>query len=212
MRKNISQQNENVKNFIKPTFNCESFYFESDDLCLEDQISSFNSTDHSQHLTEDQIRFTVNKCPELIRSTIHHLRGRHETLPSQAAVQRFLTRAGVIILERIAGLKDLNQKRRSIYETGTEKDRLEFINRFYDLGYRISLTAFPMTIYCWQWVGSKITEISSDLGLPQEMVVIQSLIAGMSTSERWVPRKYQTLMFDEAVRFAQWVDELSKKI
>jgi len=69
-----------------------------------------------------------------------------------------------------------------------------------------------MTVYTFQWVGSKIVEIASDLGLPQKTIVIQALTAGMTTSEKWIPLRYRNLMFDEMIRFATWVNELSEKV
>jgi hypothetical protein len=65
-----------------------------------------------------------------------------------------------------------------------------------------------MTVYAFEWAGSKISEIASDLGLHQETVVIASLIAGMSTSKKWIPVNYRDLFLDETIRFAKWVDEI----
>ena len=65
-----------------------------------------------------------------------------------------------------------------------------------------------MTVYAWEWAGSKISEIATDLGLHQETVVIASLIAGLSTSERWIPAKHRDLFLDETIMFAEWVERL----
>ncbi len=163
--------------------------------------------------TDDQMRFTANHCPELVSSTIWNLRGKHKNIPTQAAAQRFVSRAGVIILERISGLKTITDKKRLAYETGEEKDRLRFRNfPPYYLGHRLSLTDFRVTCYTFQWVGSKIVEVASDLGLSQELIVTEALISGMTTSEEWIPARHRDVMFDEMIRFAAWVNEFSEKV
>jgi hypothetical protein len=121
-------------------------------------------------------------------------------------VQRLLTEIGVCILESIPGLKGLNRKRRLIYEN--EKDRLEFSGRSYSYSHRLSLTTCRVTVYAWEWAGCKLAEIFSDLGLHQEIVFTASLIAGLSTSERWVPSRHRDLFFDEIIKFAEWVEGL----
>ena len=114
--------------------------------------------------------------------------------------------------ERIPGIKEITRKRKRAYEIGDEADRLRFRNVSpYDLRYHLSLTYFRMTVYTFQWVGSKIVEMASDLGLPQEIIVIQALIAGMTTSGKWIPFRHQNLMFEEMIRFATWVNELAEK-
>ncbi|MGD0916946.1 MAG: hypothetical protein ABSB22_10855 [Thermodesulfobacteriota bacterium] len=154
------------------------------------------------------MRFTVNKLPELISSLIWHMKNRHEKLTSQAAVERFLTRAGVLILERIPALKQLNAKRRIVLESGTEQEWFALIERNYSFGYRISIKTLSKTIYAFEWVSSKITEIAADLGINQEVVVTASLVAGLSTSAKWVPSHYSDLMMDETMRFVTWVQGL----
>lgn len=179
---------------------------------LEETVSSWGLKPNVER-TDDQMRFTVNHCPELVSSMVWSLRGKHKGISTQAAAQRFLSRNGVIILERISGIKEINRKRKLAIENGDEMDRLRFRNCSpYDLQYRLSLTHFRMTVYTFQWVGSKIVEITSDLGLSQEIIVIEALIAGMTTSEKWIPFRHQNLMFDEMIRFATWVNELSEKL
>jgi hypothetical protein len=178
---------------------------------LEETVSSvLNPKGES---TDDQMRFTVNHSPELVSSTIYHLRGKHEKIPTQAAAQRILTRQGIIILQRISGLKEIIRKRKLIYEYGDEMDRLQ-LQSFsrYELGYHLSLTKVRQTVYTFRWVGSKIVEMASDLVLPQEIIVIQTLIGGMATSGKWIPSRHWKVMFDEMIRFATWVDELSEKL
>jgi len=178
---------------------------------LEETISSWGLTPNVDG-TDNQMRFTVNHCPELVSSTVWSLRGKHEKVPTQAAAQRFLSRNGVIILERVPGIKEITRKRKLAYEIGDEADRLRFRNVSpYDLRYHLSLTYFRMTVYTFQWVGSKIVEMASDLGLPQEIIVIQALIAGMTTSEKWIPLRHRNLMFEEMIRFATWVNEFPGK-
>jgi hypothetical protein len=201
---------------VKPIFNF-SIYVElgystldgSYRQSLEEQVISFSGpTDNPQYSKDDKMRFTVNKLPELISSLIWHMKNRHEKLTSQAAVERFLTRAGVLILERIPALKQLNAKRRIVLESGTEQEWFALIERNYSFGYRISIKTLSKTIYAFEWVSSKITEIAADLGINQEVVVTASLVAGLSTSAKWVPSHYSDLMMDETMRFVTWVQGL----
>ena len=177
---------------------------------FEAQLMTFNPSENPHYTSEDKTRFTVNRLPELVSSLVWHLKNRHERLTSQAAVERFLTRAGVLILERIPALKELNVRRRMALESGTEQDRLAFIDRHYSFGYRISIKTLSKTIYAFDWVSSTICEIASDLGICQEIVVIASLVAGLSTSSEWVPARHSDLMMDETIRFADWVQSLAR--
>ena len=163
--------------------------------------------------TENQKRFTLNRCPELVSSTILYLRGKHEKIQTQAAVQRLVSKAGVIVLQRDPALKKIVEKRKVVYETGDERDRLRFRNiSSYNLRSRLSIAEVKNTIYTSQWVGSKIVELASDLALPQETIVIEALIAGLVTSEKWVPSRHTTVMFNEMIRFVNWVNELSEEL
>ncbi len=210
----ITNNDEPVNRKINPLF--KNLYgalgFDDDshyEPSLESQVSTWTKPRDD---SGDNIRFTVNMCPEIIKSTIWRLKNKHQNLPNQSAVERFLSKAGISIIEKIPSLKKLNDKRKETYETGSEQDRLALmVDRNYSFKYRISMSHFKMTIYTFNWVGSKIAEIASDLFLPQEIIVIESLIAGISTSERWVPRKYGNQMFDEVIRFALWVEEMSNK-
>jgi hypothetical protein len=215
MKNNINQRDGVVNKKINPLFKNlygalgfdDDFHYEPS---LESQVSTWTKPRDD---SGDDIRFTVNMCPEIIKSTIWRLKNKHENLPNQSAVQRFLTKAGITILEKIPSLKKLNDQRKEAYETGSEQDRLALmVDRHYSVKYRISMSHFKMTIYTFNWVGSKITEIASDLFLPQEIIVIESLIAGISTSERWVPRRYRDQLFDEMIRFVSWVEEMSNKV
>ena len=214
MKNNINQRDGVVNKKINPLFKNlygalgfdDDFHYEPS---LESQVSTWTKP---RDESGDDLRFTVNLYPELLRSTVLYLRGKHENLPTQSAVQRFLTEAGIIILEKILSLKKLNDKRRDAYKSGTEEDRVALGDHYYSIKHRISMTHSRTTVCAWRWVGSKMIEISSDLILPHEIVVVESLIAGITTSGRWVPRKYRDLMFDEIIRFVTWVEDESNKV
>jgi hypothetical protein len=217
MKTNINESSKDVNKKIRPVFS-SSLYSDlgystldgSYKPSLEEQVTSFSGpTDNTQYYSkDDKTRFTVNRLPELVSSLIWNLKNKHERLSSQAAVERFLTRAGVLILERMPALKQLNTKRRAVLEDGTEQERLAFIERHYSFGYRISIKTLQKTIYSYEWISSAITEMSSDLGINQEVIVTASLIAGLSTSAKWVPSRHSDLMMDETMRFVEWVQGL----
>jgi hypothetical protein len=176
---------------------------------LESQVSTWTKP---RDESGDDIRFTVNVFPELVRSTVLYLRGKHENLPTQSAVQRFLLRAGITILEKIPSLKKYIDNRRFAYESGIEKDRVALEDHHYSIKHRISLTHYRTTVCAWRWVGSKIIEIASDLNLPHETLVVECLIAGTTTSEQWVPSKHRDLMLDEMIRFITWVEGEANRV
>jgi hypothetical protein len=204
--RNLTNGNGKVNQKIKPFFNV-SLYDLSYHPSFEEDVSSERFPEYSQG--KEQSRFTVNRCPELIGSTIWYLKSKHKNLQSgQAVVQRYLTQAGVIILEKIPGLKVVRDTKRNIYDCGDERDRLESSKHSYNYGYRISLTSRRMTIYCFEWTASKISELASDLDLHQETMVIASLIAGLLTIERWIPVEKRNLFFDETIRFCESVGRM----
>ncbi len=210
----VTDNDEPVNRKINPLFkNLYGALGFDDDFHYEPSLESRVSTwTKPRDESGDDIRFTVNLYPELLRSTVLHLRNKYESLPTQSAVQKFLTEAGIIILEKIPNLKKLNDKRKDAYEMGTEKDRVALGDHYYSIKHRISMTHSRTTVCAWRWVGSKMIEISSDLNLSHEIIVVESLIAGITTSERWVPRKYRDLMLDEVIRFASWVEDESNKV
>lgn len=210
----LTDNDEPVNRKITPIFKNLSGALGFDDdshyePSLESQVSTWTEP---RDQSGDDLRFTVNLLPELVRSTVLHLRGKHENVPTQSAVQRFLLRSGITILEKIPSLKKVNDKRRDAYESGTEKDRVALEDHHYSIKHRISLTHYRTTACAWRWVGSKMIEISSDLNLPHEIVVVECLIAGIATSERWVPRTYRDLMLDELMRFVTWVEDEANKV
>lgn len=180
---------------------------------LESQVSKWEKSEQARNEKDDYVKFTVTALPELIRSTLHYLRQKHENLSSQAWVSRFLTKAGVIVLEKIPGLKTIRDRRRQLYEVGDEQRRLAVLAECqYSIKYFVSMTDFRATIYTFAWVGSKINDLAADLSLPQQTLVTEALIAGMSTSEKWIPERYQIKALDEVVRFANWVDQISRRL
>jgi len=92
--------------FTKLGYSTDGSYHPS----FEEQVMTFNPSGNPcySHI-EDKTRFTVNRLPELVSSLVWHLKNRHQLLTSQAAAERFLTRAGVLIVEKIPALKELNQ-------------------------------------------------------------------------------------------------------
>ena len=154
-------------------------------------------------------KITINRCPELIRSTISALRHKHEKLTSQAAVTRYLTRQGVQIIQRIPAIKVLKEKKKLAYENGDERDRIILSRNIYDFGCRISLTNYRITIYAESWARAAITELACDIGTQQETVAIITFIAGCLTSQTWIPARHLESMNDELIRFVEWVDGLA---
>lgn len=157
----------------------------------------------------DQRKITVNRCPELIRSTIVALRHKHQKLTSQAAVTRYLTQQGIKIIQRIPGIQGLREKKKQAYEFGSERDRLVLSRHIYDFGYRISMTTQKITVYSEEWVCAAITELACDIGTSQETVTVMTLITGAVTSNNWIPKRYINLMLCELIYFATWVEGLS---
>lgn len=171
---------------------------------LEEVIHRYNRVVEVEHL-----KLTINRCPELIRSTISALRHKHEKLTSQAAVTRYLTRQGVQIIQRIPAIKVLKEKKRLAYENGDERDRILLSRNMYDFGCRISLTNSRITIYAEDWARAAITELACDIGTHQETIAIITLIAGCLTSQTWIPARHLESMKEELIRFVEWVDGLA---
>jgi hypothetical protein len=157
----------------------------------------------------DQHKITVNRCPELIRSTVIALRHKHKKLTSQAAVTRCLTEQGIKILQKLPGIKGLKERKKQAYESGNERDRLILSKNIYDLGYRMSMTTQKITVYSEEWVCAAITELACDIGTSQETVAIMTLITGAVTSKEWIPDRHLRLMLCELICFATWVEGLS---
>jgi hypothetical protein len=214
---NLTNDNGKVNKKIRPVFRDvykelgfhDDFHYEPS---LESQISSWRKESEDLNSGTDD-RFTINRCPEAVRATIYHLRGKHQLLPTQTWVEKFCTRSGIIILEKLPSLKIFRERRRLLYESGEERDRV-LMNQHHDypIRYRISMTESRLTCYVFRWVFSKITELASDLLLPKETITILSLVAGMSSSEgKWIPRRYRDLFLNELIRFIEWTEEKSSK-
>lgn len=160
-------------------------------------------------VTLEQFKITVNRCPELIRSTIIALRHKHDKLVSQAAVTRYLTRQGIQVIQKIHSIKSLKEKKKLAYENGDERARIILSGNIYDFGYRISLTNYRITIYAEEWVRAAITELACDIGTPQETIAIITLITGCLTSKTWIPARHLALMKEELIHFVAWVNGLA---
>jgi hypothetical protein len=162
-----------------------------------------------KRLKAEQLKITVNRCPELLSSTLIALRRKHQNITTQAAVSRYLTRQGVPILQRLRGIKALKEKRAQSYEVGDERDRVVLSHKTYDFCHRLSLTTRKITVYTEEWVGSAISELACDIGTSQETVAIMALVAGAATSVKWIPARHLALIIQELVNFALWVDSLA---
>ncbi len=160
-------------------------------------------------VTSEQFKITLNRCPELIRSTIIALRYKHEKLVSQAAVTRYLTRQGIQVIQKIPRIKVLKEKKKLAYEIGDERDRILLSRNMYDFGYRISLTSHRIGVYAEEWVRAAITELACDIGTSQETVAIMSLIAACVTSQTWIPARHLVPMKEELLHFLLWIDGLA---
>lgn len=172
-------------------------------LSLEDYVSC------ERYMRDEQIKFTVNRCPELVCSTVNYLRNKDDALRSKAAVTRYLTAYGVQVIQRIPSIKDIKAKKRSAYECGTERDRLMMSENVYDFSRRISIAYKRMTVYAPRTFGAAMDELATDIGTSVETVVKMSLIAAISFSDRWVPEHHRKLMSEEFFRFIEWVEELA---
>ena len=173
--------------------------------CLEKAVSK-----DTRGADGEQLKITINRCPELIRSTIIALRHKHEKLNSQAAVTRYLTKQGIQVIQKIPGIKVLKEKKKLAYEHGNERDRILLSGNIYDFRHRISLTNHRITVYAEEWVRSAITELSCDIGTYQETIAIMTLIAACLTSKTWIPARHLAPIKEELLHFLEWIDGLAK--
>lgn len=118
-----------------------------------------------------------------------------------AAVTRYLTARGAAAINKMDVLKSLRKFKEAAYLFGTEEDRLILSDKQLKTSYRLSMTTKRVTVYCYHWVGALMSEMALYIGIPQENIVIVSLIAGIVTSEKWVPEVHRKIMIEELINF-----------
>ena len=150
-------------------------------------------------------RISISRCPELIKSTVWFLKSKDENLRTEAKTTRCLTKAGLQILQSIPGLPSIKEQRRRIYLAGNDLERLLFMNQDFSINNRLLICAVKSTCYLFQRVLGALSNIASDLGIPASTVVTLALLAGMVTSEKWVPTRDKGRALEEVQRFVEWV-------
>lgn len=181
---------------------------------LEKVIALGPSPNDVRQDKEKNPRINASGIPEIVRSTIRHLRGKHRNLQHESDVCRLLTKAGIKVVEKLPGLKEIRRRNERIYFQGDDMQRFlshkhngEFI-----LKKENAVHHFQMTVYVFEWVLAKCQEIASDLGIHKSSVVVMCLLAGMSLSKNpeWVAPALKARAYQEIKRFADWVLERSK--
>jgi len=195
--KNIDEENSNIKTFIKPIFNSESF--ENEDPSLEEIVGRGETARDKG--SEKNCRINLPTCPELVTSLLLYLRRKHERLKSLSAVCRYVSKAGFIEIESIENLRTIERGLRISIKQGGELDRLRFTEKSYSFEHRLGHTKRPITCYCWEWVYGGIVDVAHTLGLKSTTLTVIALCFGLARSKIWVPELHRVVFEDEAKRF-----------
>jgi hypothetical protein len=165
---------------------------------LEEIVKSDRDNDESE-------RISISRCPALIKSTFWFLKSKDEHLRTEAKTTRCLTKAGLQILQNIPGLSSIREQRRRVHLEGNDLERLYWMNQDYSISNRLLVCGVKSTCYLFKRVLGALSNIASDLGIPTSTVVTLTLLAGMGTSEKWVPKRDKDRALAEIKRFVEWV-------
>ena len=157
------------------------------------------------HDNDESDRISISRCPELIKSTIWFLKSKEEHLRAEAKTTRCLTKAGLQIVQNIPFLASIREQRRRVHLEGNDLERLYWMNQDYRISNKLSLCGVRTTCYLFKKVLGALCNLASDLGIPVSTVVTLALLAGMATSERWVPKRDKDRALAEIKKFVEWV-------
>jgi len=201
----IQHREDFVKEKIRPIFNLEIKRKPS----LE-EIVEMGEIDRDPK-GERSSRVNLPACPELVKASLVFLRRKHKNLPSLAAVCRYVTKRGLMAIEEISEIKNIEARMKQSYLSGSELDRLCFSNQTYSFENRLGFTRHAVSCYLFEWVHSGVTDVAYTLGLKATTLTTLALVFGLGKSEKWIPEPYQKIFGQEAEKFHGYIIERMRK-
>jgi hypothetical protein len=184
----------------------------SDSIFLDEELSLEEIVEQGEGAREviregKNSRLNLFACPELIYSSLRYLRRKHKNLKTFSSVCRYVTKAGLMSIQKIEAIRAIEEQIRRSYLQGNELDRLRFIGQSYTFNNRLGFTKHPFSCYMWEWVHAGIVDVSHTLGLQPTRITMLALVFGLSRSVRWIPEDHRTKMLQEAEKFRKWVNK-----
>ena len=166
---------------------------------MEEEVEAGDSWERSHG--GQNMRLSLNSCPQLLKETAWWCRRKHKNLPTIASVSRYATRCGIRVLRQIGPIDELRHRHELAYVDGNELDRMAFSGHTYDFGHRISYHGVYLACSLFDWVEGVVVDAAYDLGLPASTVVTVALMAGFAQSTIWVPERHRWVFQQEIAHF-----------
>jgi hypothetical protein len=186
-----------------------------DSKSLEEEVEAGDAWEQKE--SNWTLRVSINRCPQLVKETLWWLKRKHSRLTTGASVTRYVTRAGIKVIQQMEEIKELREKHRQAYLVGDELTRMRYLDHRYDFGHRISHQNVYLSCWVFNWVDGAISDIADDVGLPASTMAVIALIAGLAQSVDWVPERHRQVFERETIYF--WrsylkgrIEELNKDI
>jgi hypothetical protein len=166
---------------------------------LEEEVEAGDAWERKQ--PNWTLRVPINRCPQLVKETVWWLKRKHGRLTTGASVTRYVTRAGIKVIQQMEEIKSLREKHRHAYLEGDELARMRYLGHRYDFGHRISYQNVYLSCWAFNWVDGVVSDIADDLGLPASTMAVIALIAGLAQSVDWVPERHRQVFEQETIHF-----------
>ncbi|MDP2859256.1 MAG: hypothetical protein Q8P50_14970 [Bacillota bacterium] len=175
---------------------------------LEDDVEHGDDTERRrarEEATDLHVAVTIERCPLLVYESLAQLRGKHERLRSLSAVTVYTSRTGVLVIQRVPAIRELETIRKAAYHQADESVLALFSNLTLNPPSLVGSHDRRLTARTFRWVDGAVVDIATSLGLPRNTILTFTLAAGLDQSVRWVPPSYR-LTFTQCVNdFAAYI-------
>jgi hypothetical protein len=192
-------------------FELEETYKPLTGRTLEEVIIDGESEWEKQQ-TKDYV--TLNSEPQWLLSVLINLKRRHQNIPNVSAIERLVAKLGIATIreEYSERIKEIERLRKRIFESG---DQVFLMKSYKASAYQLQETVATTYRKCSirEWVAGAISDSLVDpLGLSSSMATLLVLVAGISKSTSWVPKRWVTLAIKEMENFGEYLENEVKRL
>jgi hypothetical protein len=163
---------------------------------------------------QPQEHITLNSAPQWLVSALTSLKRKHTNVPSVSAVERLTAKLGIVIIREKQGqlIHEVEELRKQIFQLGNQIQLMKaYRGSQYELGE--SVAAIYRRCALREWVAGAITDnLVDSLGFPFSKAVLVTLIAGISTSDSWLPRSWVKLAAKELGYFQRYLEDEATRL
>jgi len=130
---------------------------------------------------KDYTKITVYDAASWFVGVIRHIKRKHRNVPTASAVERFVTKMGILVLQDNKTIKEIEKKRKDLYEDSKNiLDHNLAYTKTYNLKHMYSArNVKKKNISTFNWVHGAITELADTLSYSMSSITKITFCAGV---------------------------------